>query len=117
MFLVMGLLTMALAGVVLLVMPDNPMSARLSHAEKVVAVERLRGNQTGIENKHFKGAQMRECFSDVQTWLLCAITVSSSVSLGPSAPEGQETKHDATDSERSRLVVPSDHHQGIWLHE
>lgn len=36
---------------VILLLPDNPMSSRLSHAEKVAAVERLRENQTGIENK------------------------------------------------------------------
>lgn len=42
MFLVIGLITVSMGAVVILFLPDNPMSARrLSHAEKVAAVERL----------------------------------------------------------------------------
>ena len=52
MFLVVGLITIFVGGIVIWQMPDNPMSARkLSHAERVAAVERLRENQTGVENK------------------------------------------------------------------
>jgi MFS family permease len=52
MFLVVGCITMAVGGVVIALMPDNPMSARkLTHSERVAAVERLRENQTGVENK------------------------------------------------------------------
>lgn len=52
-FLVVGLITVSVGVVVICIMPDNPMSAkRLSHAERVAAVERLRENQTGVENKH-----------------------------------------------------------------
>lgn len=58
------------------------MTCRLSHQEKIWAVERLRSNQTGIENKHFKPAQVVECFLDPQTWLLALITISSSVPNG-----------------------------------
>ena len=36
-------------------MPDSPITAKfLTHAEKKIAVERLKSNQTGIENKHLK---------------------------------------------------------------
>ena len=52
MFLVIGCITVFVGAIVILVMPDNPMSAkRLTHAERVAAVERLRENQTGVENK------------------------------------------------------------------
>jgi sugar phosphate permease len=52
MFLVVGCITMVVGVIVILIMPDNPMSARrLTHAERVAAVERLRENQTGVENK------------------------------------------------------------------
>ena len=38
--------------------PDNPTTAWfLTPSERVVAVARVRANQTGIENKHFKKAQ------------------------------------------------------------
>ena len=59
------------------------MSARaLSHAEKVAAVERLRENQTGVENKHFKPYQVAQCLTDPQTWLLSLITVAASIPNG-----------------------------------
>lgn len=52
MFLVVGLITIGAGLIVIAFMPDNPMSARrLTHAERVAAVERLRENQTGVENK------------------------------------------------------------------
>ena len=58
------------------------MSSRLSHAEKVIAVERLRENNTGIENKHFKLHQALECIRDPQVLLLCLITIAASVPNG-----------------------------------
>ncbi|OJD39878.1 allantoate permease [Diplodia corticola] len=80
MFLVVGIVTVAVGLLVVLLLPDNPMSARgLTHAEKVWAVERLRENQTGIENVRFKPAQARECFVDPQTWLLALATVASNI--------------------------------------
>lgn len=79
MFLVIGLVTVAVGALVLLLLPDNPMSSRLSHSEKVWAIERLRSNQTGIENVHFKWAQVRECFADPQTWLLALVTIASNI--------------------------------------
>jgi predicted MFS family arabinose efflux permease len=63
-------------------LPDNPMTSRLTHAEKVWAIHRLRENQTGIENKHFKPAQALECLLDPQTWLLCLVTATSNVPNG-----------------------------------
>ena len=91
MFLVIGLLTVATGLAALLVLPDNPTSAaRLTHAEKVLAVERVRGNQTGIENKRWKRGQAIECARDPQTWLLAVMEVSSSV------PNGAVSSYQAT---------------------
>lgn len=83
MFLVCGLVTVAVGILVIFFLPDNPMSARfLSHQQKVWAIERLRANQTGVENKHFKWRQSIECFLDPQTWLLSLIVICSSVPNG-----------------------------------
>ncbi|KAK8198629.1 hypothetical protein M8818_006496 [Zalaria obscura] len=82
MFLVVGLVTCCVGIAVFLVLPDNPMKSRLSHAEKIGALERIRENQTGVENKHFKLSQVVECFKDPQTWLLSLITISSNVPNG-----------------------------------
>ena len=82
MFLVIGLITVFVGAIVILLLPDNPMSSRLSHSEKVMAVERLRENNTGIENKHFKFYQVRECLTDPQVWLLFFIITSASIPNG-----------------------------------
>ncbi|KAF9870869.1 hypothetical protein CkaCkLH20_11541 [Colletotrichum karsti] len=83
MFLICGLVTVAVGITVIVVLPDNPMSAKfLSAEEKVWAIERLRANQTGVENKHFKWPQFIECFTDPQTYLLALITISSNVPNG-----------------------------------
>ncbi|KAF2829055.1 allantoin permease [Ophiobolus disseminans] len=90
MFLVVGLITVALGITVVLLLPDNPMSSRLSPAQKVWAIERLRENQTGIENTQFKWHQVLECLRDPQTWLLSLITLISNV------PNGAVSSYQAT---------------------
>ncbi|KAI1773655.1 allantoate permease [Hypoxylon cercidicola] len=82
MFLLFGLITIAVGILVVIFMPDNPMSSRLSREEKIWAIERLRENQTGIENKHFKFSQMKECFCDPQTWLIAFITITGNIPNG-----------------------------------
>jgi MFS family permease len=82
MFLVFGLLTIAVGICVFLFLPDNPMSSRLSDDEKLFAIERLRSNMTGIENKKFKIPQMIECIRDPHTWMLSAITVTVNITHG-----------------------------------
>ncbi|EMD64804.1 hypothetical protein COCSADRAFT_87801 [Bipolaris sorokiniana ND90Pr] len=90
MFLVVGLVTIAVGITVVFLLPDNPMSSRLTPSEKVWAITRLRSNQTGIENTTFKPYQVLECFKDPQTWLLSLITISSNV------PNGAVSSYQAT---------------------
>lgn len=110
MFLVFGLVTVAVGALVVWVVPDNPMSSGfLSREERVWAVERLRGNKTGIENKRFKPYQAWECLRDPQTWLISLITISSNV------PNGAVSSYQATiikgfgytSKETALLSVPS----------
>ncbi|OAL03728.1 MFS general substrate transporter [Phaeosphaeriaceae sp. SRC1lsM3a] len=90
MFLVVGLITVAVGITVIFLLPDNPMSSRLSPAQKVWAIERLRSNMTGIENKQLKPHQVIECLLDPQTWLISLITISSNV------PNGAVSSYQAT---------------------
>lgn len=110
MFLVLGLLTVVVGALVMWIIPDNPMSSKfLTRNEKIWAVERLRENKTGIENKHFKAYQAWECFKDPQTWLISLITVSSNV------PNGAVSSYQATiiknfgytSKESALLSIPS----------
>jgi MFS family permease len=76
-FIILGAITVAWGFIVLYLLPDNPVRARfLSHVEKAIAVERMRRGQTGIENSHFKGYQVKEALLDLKTWLLVAMTLS-----------------------------------------
>ena len=51
----------------------------LTHDEKIYAIERVRSNQTGIENKKFKLDQVLEALRDPQIWLLFLITSISNI--------------------------------------
>ncbi|KAK5125971.1 hypothetical protein LTR85_011326 [Meristemomyces frigidus] len=82
MYLVFGLLTIALGITIIFCLPDNPMTSRLSRAEKVAAIERVRANQTGIENKNWKWAQFRETTLDIRTWLIIVVILAGNVPTG-----------------------------------
>ncbi|KAJ4983888.1 major facilitator superfamily transporter [Stagonosporopsis vannaccii] len=82
MYLVVGLVTISAGVIVILFLPDNPMSSKLTHDEKVMAVSRLRENNTGIENKTFKPYQFWEALRDPQVWLLAFITTAASIPNG-----------------------------------
>jgi sugar phosphate permease len=82
MFLMWGLITITVGILFVILIPDNPMTSRLSHDEKIFAIERLRSNKTGVENKTFKVGQMIECLKDPHTWMMALITCSSNVTNG-----------------------------------
>ncbi|KAJ7658281.1 major facilitator superfamily domain-containing protein [Mycena polygramma] len=70
-----GGLTLITAGLFWLFFPDTPTNAWfLTPQERVVAVMRLQANQTGVENKHFKKAQMIEALTDPKTWLFAVFS-------------------------------------------
>ncbi|CEJ61636.1 Putative Allantoate permease [Penicillium brasilianum] len=57
-------------------MPDSPMRAKcFSEEDKHMMVERLRSNQTGIQNRNFRSYQVWEALTDPQTWCYCSIQV------------------------------------------
>ena len=69
-FLIIGALCCVWGVVMYIFLPDSPVTAKgLTLREKRVVVERLRGNQTGIENKHLKAYQVKEAFCDVKLYL------------------------------------------------
>jgi ACS family allantoate permease-like MFS transporter len=72
-FLWTGLLTIAVGIIFFFVVPDNQLNARfLSKEDQVLAIERIRKNQQGVGNKHFKMYQLKEvclCFCCFRTLL------------------------------------------------
>lgn len=68
-YLVTGLLTIALGFIFLWVVPDNQLNARwLKKEDRLLAVVRVRENQQGIGNKHLKWYQVKEALLDPMTW-------------------------------------------------
>ncbi|KAL7269146.1 hypothetical protein RUND412_008199 [Rhizina undulata] len=57
-------------------MPDSPMRAKcFSEEDKKLMVERVRQNQTGLQNKVFRKEQVWEAFMDPQTWCFALIQI------------------------------------------
>lgn len=55
-------------------LPDSPMRAKcFTEEDKHLMVERVRSNQTGLQNKKFRPEQMKEALMDVQCWCYCII--------------------------------------------
>ncbi|KAH7014549.1 allantoate permease [Microdochium trichocladiopsis] len=82
MFLVWGLVTISWGILVFLFLPNNPMTSRFTETERRWAVERLRSNMTGVENKHWKWYQLVEMLKDPQSYLLGLIVLTSNIPNG-----------------------------------
>ena len=64
-------------------MPDSPVTAKfLNPREKRIAVERLKANQTGIENKHLKAYQVCEAFKDIKLYFFFTLGVVGNIPNG-----------------------------------
>lgn len=87
MFLVIGFFT-ALVGVLFLwVMPDNQMNAKfLTPKERLMAIERIRINQQGVGNKHFKWYQCKEALTDPMVWGFVFYALVANIPNGRIAP-------------------------------
>ncbi len=78
-YYVIGSLTIAWGFVVLVFLPDSPVTARwLNQRDRFVAVERIRDNQAGLTNHMIKPRQILETVSDVKVLLLCAVVFAVS---------------------------------------
>lgn len=83
MFWITGGITIVWALVIGMFLPDSPVKAKfIGHREKAIAIERLRSDQTGIENKKFNRQQMIETFKDPKTWLMCLFHLTISIPNG-----------------------------------
>lgn len=61
-------------------MPDSPVNAAfLTPEERVMAIERVRADQGGIENKTIKKYQIVEALLDIRTWLIVFLTLVSTL--------------------------------------
>ena len=61
-------------------LPDSPMRAKcFSEEDKKLMIERVRSNQTGLQNKKFRAYQMKEALVDPQSWCYCLIAITTTL--------------------------------------
>lgn len=61
-------------------LPDSPMKAEcFSEQDKMLMVQRVRSNQTGLQNRKFRVEQFKEAFLDPQTWCYCLIQICTTL--------------------------------------
>ncbi|GBE81803.1 Uncharacterized transporter [Sparassis crispa] len=78
--LIFGIITFVVGILFWFLFPDSPTTAWfLTPEERIIAVERIKVNQAGVENKHFKMEQAIECFKDPKTWLFFFFAAISNV--------------------------------------
>ncbi|RDW85433.1 allantoate permease-2 [Coleophoma crateriformis] len=82
-FLVLGSVSFALSVLMLFFLPDHPTSPRfLKDKEVYIALQRLRLNNTGDENKTFKLYQVREALLDWKSWVITLFFICMNVPNG-----------------------------------
>ncbi|KAI5366193.1 Putative major facilitator superfamily, MFS transporter superfamily [Septoria linicola] len=82
-FIIIGALCCVWGVVMFILLPDSPVTAKgLSQREKRIAVERLRDDQTGVENKQFKWYQVEEAFIDPKLYLFFILGMVCNVPNG-----------------------------------
>ncbi|KAL8809414.1 MAG: hypothetical protein Q9200_003442, partial [Gallowayella weberi] len=82
-FLVIGAMCSVWGIVMFIMLPDSPVTAKLlTPRQRRMAIERLRDNQTGVENKHLKGYQVKEAFLDYKLYLFFILGVVDNIPNG-----------------------------------
>jgi MFS transporter, ACS family, allantoate permease len=82
-FIVLGAFTILWSVIIYIFLPDSPVKCwYMSDREKYVCLERLKDNNTGIEDKQIKWYQVRECLLDPKTWLLAFFSLIQNIPNG-----------------------------------
>ncbi|KAH6885181.1 major facilitator superfamily domain-containing protein [Thelonectria olida] len=88
-FIFFGSVTVLFSFVLFAYMPDSPAEAKfLSKHDKLIAIERLRMNQTGVMSREWRWDHLWETIGDPKTWLWFALIFSISVPSGGVASFG-----------------------------
>ncbi|KAI8940646.1 hypothetical protein NX059_001916 [Plenodomus lindquistii] len=84
MYIFAGSLTIVWGIALWWLLPPDPVRARgFTERQRYISVARLRTNNSGVRNTHFKGEQVLELLIDEKFWLLFAIAFLCMISNGP----------------------------------
>lgn len=82
-FIITGLITIVIGIVFFFHIPDDPSKAWfLNDAEKHEVVMRIRRNEQGFGNRHFKMSQFKEAMTDTVSWIFVFLSFSAQVPNG-----------------------------------
>lgn len=82
-FLIIGALCAFWGILITIFLPDSPVNARtFSTRERRLTIERLRDNQTGVENKTLKPTQVLEALLDWKVWVFLLLGLSGNIPNG-----------------------------------
>jgi MFS family permease len=88
-FIIIGCVTSAWGIVLWFLLPDSPITAAfLTQRQRIVAVERLRSDQVGIENKTVKRDQIVETFTDPKTYMYMIMVFAVNLTNGAATAFG-----------------------------
>ncbi|KAJ5116537.1 hypothetical protein N7456_000885 [Penicillium angulare] len=84
MYFVAGAVTIVWGIVLVFLLPADPVSARgFNERQRYIAVARLRINNSGVRNTHYKKGQVAELLYDIKFWLIFLIAFLSMIANGP----------------------------------
>lgn len=84
MYFFAGALTIICGVVIYFVLPPDPIRAKgFDKRERFIAVSRMRTNNSGVRNTHFKGAQATELLIDIKFWLMFFFAVCAMFANAP----------------------------------
>ncbi|QRV84106.1 major facilitator superfamily transporter [Ceratobasidium sp. AG-Ba] len=82
-FTLLGCITVLWGIFVFWWLPDSPIRAKcFSPEDRLLMVERVRANETGIQNKEFKMYQAIEALTDLKTWCFYVISFTNALPTG-----------------------------------
>lgn len=70
------IITFVIAAVLIVFLPDSPANAKwLTLDEKIHTIAAIRETHAGISNSSLKWDQVKECFTDVKSWLFMYVAL------------------------------------------
>lgn len=113
MYIFAGSITVVWGIILYFILPANPLQAKgLDKRERYIAVARLRTNNNGIRNTHFKMGQVVELLLDPKFWLLFAFALLAMICNGPISTFSLFSLSTPLLCMRLTVISP-DHHQGL----
>ncbi|ANB13866.1 allantoate permease [Sugiyamaella lignohabitans] len=104
-FIIVGVVTIALGIAFILIIPDTPSKAWfLNEEEKLLVVERIRSNKQGFGNRKIKMDQVKEAFCDVRLYLNFFVMVLINIPNGGLTNFGSKY-HKKKDNQITRFVL------------